>query len=92
MAPGVDSARRSPARRSFQKMLRASPTPFVAGTPTVSAADYLLFDLIDCHVQLQPDRSAALLKHKLPELAAWHRQFSARSGVAAYLASAQRRP
>ena len=44
----------------YEGFLAESSTAFLAGTKTISIADYLLLDLIDTHAQLQPARSEVL--------------------------------
>ena len=67
-----------------------SSTEFLAGTKTISIADYLLLDLIDTHAQLQPARSEVLFA-MFPKIAAWKQGILARPKLAAYLASDARR-
>ena len=79
----------------FDTMLSKSSTSFVAGTPTPSHADYLLFDLLDYHeacAAFEPALAADLLSAtKMPALASWREIMRRRPGIAAYLKSDGRR-
>ena len=76
----------------------AGATPFLAGTPSPTHADYLLFDFFAAVGGLTgaadspAGRAWAALLEKLPQLAEWRRAMAARPALAAYLASPHRRP
>jgi len=64
--------------------------PFIAGTPEISVADYLLFDLLDTHMTLKPEETEELMAG-MPKLIEYYQKIAARVNIKAYFASSARR-